>query len=356
MHEVKLQKRFNDASLNWFQRLIISPMRKALGEGDYITLAEVYALFQSGKKFHEVKEALRPKTASIADVEVFTKTVLVGEAFYNAVNPGIKGFNRSNIIKALCDENIDEHFATQGAQRVFGAASHTSFEKLTSEPDSLVWKKATEGSFDVIISKDTARKTGRVLFEERDLTNCAYDAWREIFARNGGKIDDEIRALPILIHIKKADASGREIRNMLKKHKSEIFKLLQKRKSPVIELSKSCAKAGEHYLELIDGGTEKRKRRLINKRVGLFMEDNPFGLSRAEKVAHLRTIRKLITREVNDLLKKYPDSETRIPMLNAQIENVRMEPSMSQDHTKHFERAVNNARKKGNKAMALKVA
>ncbi len=345
MHSVRLQRLFDYQSLNAWQRIVVKSVRSLIGQKDVITLADVYNEFAKGKKFHEVMEALRPSTQSIDTNEILSKTILVGEVFYHAVHPGISGFKKSNIVRALCDENIDEHFATHGAMRTFGQASHTTFENLTNKPDSLVWRRANEGEFTVILTKDTATKAGRLDFNTRDLTNCAYDAWREVFSRNGGIIDDEIRDLPILIHIKNADATGKEIRQMLKRHKTEIFNLIQQRKSPVIEIRKGRKpQIGIHYLELIDGGTEKRKKTLINKRVGLFMRDNPFELSREEKKDFLPTIRKLITKDVSELVKEYPNSETRIPMLNSKIKSFDMEPAMTLKHQKDLERGVLNAR------------
>mgnify|MGYP006932091839 FL=1 len=321
MDEIPLQATFDYAAIepDMWEVFHIRQDRLRRGVKETISLGDVYRLFESGLNFHEVKESLEAQCSDHRfRRDISNKTILLGQAFYRAVNPGIKHFNRSNVIKALCDENIDEHLATACAQPVFGYASHTTFEDLTGQPDSRVWRRAMD--FDVIISKDTAQKSSRKSVEDRDLTNCAEDAWKEILARNGGVVDDEIRSLPIIIHVKDAQADGRLIRKMLKKHKHKIYELIQQRKSPVIELKKGrTPQIGRHYLELIDGGTAARKRRLVNTQLGVFMKMNVLDLTREEKLEFRARIREVIQEKVDKVETDNPDPEKRIPLLNQMI-------------------------------------
>jgi hypothetical protein len=321
MDEVQLQGTFDYVAIepDVWEAFYIRQDRLRRGVKETISLGDVYRLFASGLNFHEVKEFLEAEYCDHSHSRnISNKTVLLGQAFYRAVNPGIPHFNRSNVIRALCDENLDEYLATDAAQRVFGYASHTTFEKLTGKPDSRVWRRALD--FDVIISKDTAQKSSRTSEEDRDLTNCAEDAWKEILARNGGVIDDEIRALPIIIHVKDAQADGRQIKKMLKKHKHRIYELIQQRKSPVIELKKGrTPQIGKHYLELIDGGTEVRKRRLVNAQLGVFMRMNVLDLTREEKIEFRARIREVIQDTVDKIEKDNSNPEKRVPLLDRMI-------------------------------------
>jgi len=208
-----------------------------------------------------------------------------------------------------------------GAQRVFGYASHTIFEGLNGQCDSRVWEKGL--NFDYIISKDRAVKSNRIRDEERDLTNCAYDAWKEVLTRNGGVIDSEIRQLPIIVHIMDHKADGRAVKRLLQKNKIEILRLSQERKSPVIELRKNRkARIGKHYLELIDGDVSEKRQLLVDKRYDEFLKSDPLNLSVKHILEYTPSIRDLIEVDVDKIIKEHSDAGILISVLNDYIERV----------------------------------
>ncbi len=343
MDYVSLQRTFDYSALGsdpW-EAFQIQQDRLRRGVKEKITLGDVYRLFNEGLQFHEVKNALHVGDNAL-DRQIDNKTVLIGEAFYHAVNPGIKGFNKANIVRVLCDENIDEYMATHGALKTFGHASHTTFESLTGEPDSMVWRHAQK--FDVIISKDTAQKSNNISDETRDLTNCAEDAWSDVLSRNGGVIDDEIRTLPIIIHIKDSQASGREIRNLLRKYKKEIKILLNERKSPVIELKKGRRpQICKHYMELIDGDREEKRQKLIDKRVEKFIQLDHLNLGKDILIEYTPTIRGLIENDVDRIMSEHKrNAEVLMLTLNDCMDRIDKVGTMTLYSQRNLIKQINN--------------
>jgi len=343
MHEVKLQQRFNEHSLNIWTRFLLQSYRRITQQKKYITLGDVYTLFEQGHKFDEIKKILKSPHEPIDAVEISNNTILNGQIFYHAANPGIKGFNREGVPKALVDENLGEYNAIDGAQRVFGYATHTVFEGLNGQCDTRVWERGQD--FDFIISKDMAVKSNRVAYEDRDLTNCSYDTWRKTLQKNGGVIDDEIRALPIIIHIVNADADGRTVKKLLQKHKAEILRLAQEKKSPIILLEKGRKpKIGKHYLELINGDIAEKRQTLIDKRFSELFEMDPFILGQRTLAEYSSTIRELIENDVDTILSEHRNIEVLMPMLDDYIERVRTVGVLTNNALSNLFRQIENDR------------
>lgn len=219
-----------------------------------ITLSDIYNAFAQDMTFPDIQEHFK---------SVNNKTVLLGRAFYMAVNPEGYSRRKHQYLRVLCDANIDESYATDGARQVFGYASHINFEGLTHAKDSRIWACAN-GQFNMILTKDKAVKKARKSMQDIDLTRCALLRWKHVLKMNGGRIDDGITGMPVLLHVMDSSLKGYDITRLLRKHRNTIYEIYEERISPVIELYKHKAVPGLHFAEIIKMGQvnyEERHRR-----------------------------------------------------------------------------------------------
>jgi len=227
---------------------------KANNPTDYVTLSEIYNAFAEGMTFPDIQDYYNG---------INHKAILLGRAFYMAMNP--EGYSRRHQqnLRVLCDANIDESYATDGARQVFGYATHINFENLTHAKDSRVWAYAN-GRFNMILTKDKAVKKMRKSMESIDLTRCALLRWQYILKNNGGCINDGIINLPVLLHVMDASLKGYDITRLLRKHRDTIYEIYEERVSPIIELHKHKAVPGVHFAEIMKMDKvsfEERQRR-----------------------------------------------------------------------------------------------
>ncbi|PCI01472.1 MAG: hypothetical protein COB76_01350 [Alphaproteobacteria bacterium] len=221
-------------------------------DGRKIPLSRVYNALSENKTFPEIQDEIEGITP---------KSILLARAFYMAANPVQPTGRRQQYLRVLCDANIDESYLTDGARQIFGYATHTNFDGLTDAKDSQVWARSC-GRYNLIVTKDSAVKESLKTMDTIDLTRCALLRWKTVLKNNGGQIDETLRNLPVLVHIKDSRLKGHEIKNLLRKHRNTIFEIYDERVSPVIEVSKNTAKPGIHFLELMEGGTKERAKKL----------------------------------------------------------------------------------------------
>lgn len=221
---------------------------------NYVTLSEIYNAFAQGFTFPDIQDRYQG---------INHKAILLGRAFYMAANP--EGYSRRHQqnLRVLCDANIDESYATDGARQVFGYASHINFENLTHAKDSRVWAYAN-GRFNMILTKDKAVKKLRKSMDTIDLTRCALLRWKYMLKTNGGRITDGITNMPVLLHVMDSTLKGYDITRLLRKHRNTIYEIYEERVSPIIELHKHKAVPGIHFAEIMKMGEvsyEERTRR-----------------------------------------------------------------------------------------------
>lgn len=221
---------------------------------NYVTLSDVYNLFSEGLTFPDIQDYYPG---------INHKTILLGRAFYMAANPEGYSRRKQQPLRVLCDANIDESYATDGARQVFGYATHINFENLTHAKDSKIWA-AANGRYNIILTKDKAVKKMRKSMESIDLTRCALLRWKHILKMNGGVIDDGITNMPVLVHVMDSSLKGYDITRLLRKHRDTIYEIYEERVSPIIELHKNKAVPGMHFPEIMQMGSisfEARERR-----------------------------------------------------------------------------------------------
>lgn len=306
---IVLQKTFNYGAIdNPYQQIFTRLMRAWTGQRDHITLGEVYRAIADDKTFPEIQDEIP---------DISSKTILLARAFYSAVNPnGAHMHHRRQYLRVLCDANIDESYATDGARDVFGYASHINFEGLTHAKDSKIWAVAS-GKFNLIITKDCAVKPTLKTMDTIDLTRCVLLRWKGMLKVNGGVVDAGIRALPVLIHIRDADLSGRQIRNLLRKHRDAIFEIYDERVSPVIEVGRNQVKPGVHFLDLIEGGTKKRVTSLRD-RIVQDVTDTLFGrILHTDSTPHTKAIvKRAVEHHISDEMSRLQTPAERQAFLN----------------------------------------
>lgn len=240
MHDTKVQSLFNYAAIDdpWW-RYLIHQERLIDNKKEYITLGEIYDAFDAGLTFDQVLHEIKSITPQSA---------LLGRAFYMANNPeGYSSLRNKQHLRVLCDENCDERAVTDGAREVFGYASHTSFDELTGQPDSKVWVHSV-GRYDLIVTKDKNEKKSRKAMEKIDLTRCATLRWF-YFLKEHGIVP---RHFPVMLHVMDHEATGPQIRNMLRKHRDSIFEVWEERSSPIIEMDARKVVPGKTAADILE--------------------------------------------------------------------------------------------------------
>lgn len=233
-----------------------------------------------------------------------TNSLLHARAYFASQYPDLYKPHYPNEFKVLVDENIDPHFATDGARRAFGEAAHVSFHDLSKQTDLEVWKYACANKFNMIVTKDRAVVPSR---KHIDLTRCAELKWKWRLQVNNGNVDTYLRQLPRIAHIRNASASGREIAVMLMTQKENIAEIYEEAVSPNIEISSNGVTSGKDYLEILYGRRNAKLESRISMHTDIILEEMELEHLDKNKRKRIReTVRNLVKLRMGGDFSKIP--------------------------------------------------
>ncbi len=240
--------------------------RRLMNMRDHYTLGEVYRMFQEGNSVQDI----------LADhKDLSLRAALIGRTFHSINNQGPKAWRAKDYLRTMIDENIDIEHSVDGGMESLGPTTHIAFRGLMGAKDLQLWGYLRANAFQILVTKDTAVKPSRDTKETFDITRCAILAWKRALKSNGGIVDDNIRALPKILHVPH-DAPPSQIKNMLRKHKKQIADISEECVSPVIVVTKGKVKPGIHFFEIMADGFKKQTQELRDLRIGVL--HHAFGL------------------------------------------------------------------------------
>jgi hypothetical protein len=336
MDEVRLQSCFNYNAIAFKPfKLLTKILRQLRKEKDYITLGDVYRLFEQG---HSVQGILNKHPT------IEMRTVLVGRTFYKVSHPNHFVQNKRPEIKCMVDENIDLPHTVDAGMELFGKTTHPVFEGLMGAKDARLWGNLRARGIHVLITKDRAVKNGNKTKETLDITRCAILAWSRVLKKNGGVVDDEIRRLPVILHVP-ADARPTQIKNMLRKHATSIREIYEERVSPIISVTKGSAKPGQHFLEILHEGFKNQTRSLRDKRLNAWVSRIDFsGIAEEEAKREINGMKRAIEHEISQELKSFHGVNAKVVQLDNLDKNFDPQKYCYSGPIQKFEKSVERAR------------
>ena len=236
--------------------------------------------------------------------EIPTARLLHARSYYAAMYPELYQPHVSEGFKVLVDENLDPHYVTDAARRAFGEAVHVTFipvDRIKASSyaygtkdvmDIELWKYACANHFNLIVTKDKAEVEGR---KHLDLTRCAVMKWKWHLQVNGGIVDEHLRDLPKIVHIRQADMNGKDVASRLTSNRDSIIGIFEESVSPIIELHKNAATPGRNFLEILKGKIDPKLQERITRETDRIMKER--DVDSLESCARKR-IRKTIRHDV----------------------------------------------------------
>lgn len=129
MHGKPVQSLFNYATIDDLEkRERIRSDRELKRLPDYITLGQIYDAFENGQTFDEILNEIDG---------ISPQSVLLGRAFYMAVNPKGYAGRRQQYLRVLCDENGDEMWEKSWIKKIMSARNGV---ELSAEEEAHIRK------------------------------------------------------------------------------------------------------------------------------------------------------------------------------------------------------------------------
>jgi len=311
--QIKLQRVFNYNAISFVPlREIVRVIRYLRKDRDFYTLGEVYDEFDRNLTVQEIMDK---------NPDLSLKSVLYTRAFYKANNQESFLKRKWPVLSALVDENIAIEHSVEGAAEVIGSATHITFEGLRTQKDSKIWAHARFRGFDFILTKDRACKPSRSTIETLDITRCAELRWQRELEKSGGVVNNAIREMPKIIHVPH-NMSPVRIKNILRKHQEKIFRINDECASPVIDLTKSNAKPGKHFMEIYRGGSKKQTEKLRDLRVSALMDELGISNLSQDSARELgASLKRAVEHEISVELHAVPGKNNKIVYLSKSTDN-----------------------------------
>ena len=308
MDRMVLCRTFNYHTYHPFIALGLKLYRRfGLGLRDNYTLGDVYRMFQSGQNVQEILDN---------HPDISMRAVLIGRTFYNLQNPQVNASKLKRHLRVMIDENIDVLHSVDGGMASFGRTTHVAFAGLMGAKDTRLWGYCRAHGINILVTKDKTVNLSRNTKETMDITRCAILAWKRAMKENGGIVDDNMRMMPVILHVPH-DATPTQIKNFLRKHQETILDIYDERVSPVIELSKGKVKPGIHFMEILGGDLKKQSERLRDLRVEVLMSnfDLKLLLSKQIKEKYAR-LKRAVEHEISQELQPIQGHNNKIVYLN----------------------------------------
>lgn len=307
MDQTELCQTFNYHSYPF--SLAFSPKyyRRFLGFVDHYTLGDVYRMFERGQ---DVQGILN----NYPDVSM--RAVLIGRTFYNLHNPQACISKLNRILKVLIDENIDILHTVDGGMQTLGYTSHLAFAGLMGAKDARLWGYCRARGINILVTKDRTVNLSRKTKDDMDITRCAILAWGRAMKKNGGIVDENMRMMPVILHVPH-DATPTQIKNLIRKHQKTIFDVYDERVSPVIELTKGKVKPGIHFMEILDGDLKFQSTKLRDLRVDTLIANFDLTLLPYNEIKEMTaTFKRAVEHEISTELQHIEGRNNRIIYIN----------------------------------------
>ena len=310
MDDTVICRVFNYHSYPLVPRLWLKFSRRLSNQRDHYTLGDVYRMFADGKKVQNILDE---------NPDISMRATLIGRTFYMIHNTEQNKSHPGHRLKSMIDENIDIEHSVEAGIQTLGPTSHVAFEGLMGAKDARLWGRLRAGNYRLLVTKDSAVKPSRNTRDTLDITRCAILAWQRALKLSGGIVDENIRSLPVIVHVPH-DASPSQIKNMLRKHKRQILNIFDEKVSPVIKVTKGKAKPGVHFFEIMDGGFKNQVNELRDLRVKVL--ENTFEIKRVQPLRRkeiIASLKRAVEHEISSELEPLGEHNNKVVYLHRAV-------------------------------------
>ena len=158
-------------------------------------------------------------------------------------------------LRILLDEGVSYH-AIPSLIREYGYVTHVLFEGLCGKSDADVIAFAQQNNFDAVFSMDrrvrtTADELTRRQYSGRDLTQIAYDCFREMV--HADVTDSEsLRVMPLIVHLPQNLNKHYGARHPFARHAQTIAGHIEDRRTPFISVHLNSVSMGPDVERVYD--------------------------------------------------------------------------------------------------------